>query len=154
MLRIVLRIAALASVIITGIYAKSIWVGLLVAIGLLLLHSPNKEKSSTFLIKIFLGLAFVAGATWLAEFAGRWVWTVVWLLAAFGVFASNTQQKEHRAKWRTIFEMSLGLVVLIFAIVNPYLADGGYKSEGFIAWLFVWFVLITLPIFIFVIKLT
>jgi heme/copper-type cytochrome/quinol oxidase subunit 4 len=77
-----------------GIYAHSIWVPLLVIAGTVIAFWGASEGTNDhpgrFLILTIVGIGLVAVALWLAQFAGSWLWTPIFLILCLAPFVGGS----------------------------------------------------------------
>lgn len=148
------RLGYLVVAVLAGIFSKSIWVGLLVMGGFFFLDGYLANSLGEIVIRIFFGIGLLGVAAWLSLFSGRWLWTAIWLLAAIFTFAVGDGSKARHLKWLTNLKMMLTISLAVLAVISPYLIQGDFSSEGFIAWVFVIFVFIVGSFFIFTLQVT
>jgi len=151
-MKYIFKIGYLATAVLAGIFSKSIWVGLLVAAGFIFLDGFNAGSLGGIFFRTLIGLGMLGVAAWLSQFAGRWLWTAIWLLAAILSFTMGDKSKLKHLKWLTTLKMLLMLALTVLAVISPYLIQGDFSSEGFFAWVFIAFVLLVGGFFLFTLE--
>ena len=105
-----------------GWIAASVWVGLLLFGGFLALHVAfNRAIADEFRGVFWLawgGAWAVSYAGTLAEYAGRWLWSIPWVLAAI-ILLSIGGAAMQKSTWVASAGVILGLWSLAWAVVGP-----------------------------------
>jgi len=118
----------LALIVALGIITHNFWVGLMCFAGTVLLligwdKGTDFEYGLYFLLTLG-GLALIGGATWLARFAGRWLWIPVWLWAGFLTGTAGWYIRERDEKWVGWIGLTLGILCALFAFAGPLWLSG------------------------------
>jgi hypothetical protein len=151
-MRTIFRIGLVVVAVLAGIFAKSVWVGLLVAGGFLFLDGPSTNGLGGVFLRIFVGLGLLGGAAWLSQLAGRWLWPAIWLLAALNAFLIGSASKLKLPKWLPNVKFILMLLLIILGVISPFLLQGDFASEGFLVWAFASFVIFVGSFFLFTLE--
>ncbi len=115
-------------VIFLGIVTRSFWICLLTLTGLLALNSGLDanvaKKRQQFFVKALVGLVLVGVATWLGNLQGPWIWTFIWILAAFFLLAAGLRMFTQAPQWSVYIALTASALCVIFAILIPFVSYG------------------------------
>ncbi len=115
-----------------SIAAHSVWVGLLVAAGVTLLSigvaaSLEHHRDSAFYLLAVSGIGVIVGASLLADFAGGWLWVLLWLWVGFVLVAHGVKVREYARGMAAGVSFLLGAACCVFAFVGPAVLGAGLR---------------------------
>jgi hypothetical protein len=126
----------LALVVALGWAAGSVWVGLLCLAGLVVLFlavdKGTNSKYGAFLFYSLIGLALLGAATWLADLAGRWLWTPLWLLAAVLIGATGSVIRDKGGRGVGNLALFIATLCGLFALAGPLWLAGPGRLSGLV----------------------
>lgn len=136
-------------VVVVGVLTHSLWVSLFTFGGLLALNNGYdwhyiivRRQYKRYFVEYFLGLILLGVATWLSKLEGRWIWTLIWMLAALPLFIAGVFMHRKVPRWSWIIAFIAGALCAIFAIVSPFIHYGLLTSPSFHLWLLIWLLLL------------
>lgn len=118
-----------------GLVAGDVWVGVVCFVGLAALHvnlarAVAGEVSGVFFVSWF-GAWMVSSAGTMAEYDGRWLWAIPWVLAGLVLIATGGAVKgKPSSMWASQGSLVLGLWSLAWAIVGPLWLHGKSQAEA------------------------
>ncbi len=122
---ILILLLATGLVVLLGIQAKSVWVGVLAFCGLLAclfaLGTARSHQYGGFWIGLMIGLAALIAAIWLGKMAGRFWWTPLFIFISL-MFLSNglSLSSEYEQPVGGI-SIIVAALLFLFAILGPWL---------------------------------
>jgi hypothetical protein len=126
---VVVILVFLGACVAIGFAADNVWVPVIVVVGAVLCYWGTVEaiddKPGQFLILTILGIGLVVWAAWMAQFAGRWWWAPVWLIAGLAPVVGASELRQSGYGSAGIIGMIIGLAAMALAIVGPLFL---YKS--------------------------
>ena len=127
--------------VISGIVTHSILNGLMVYFGMLCLnlgYGLDVAKRKRFFIAATIGLVLIGIVALRSKLEGRWIWTPIWILAAFPLFLAGVAMRKKAPKLGIMATYIGSGICFIFAVVSPYINYGLIDSPSFFLWLLVW----------------
>ncbi|MCU0489037.1 MAG: hypothetical protein MUE67_08805 [Anaerolineales bacterium] len=108
-----------------GLLVGSPWAPLLVLAGAFFAYWGSaegiNENQGRFLLFSILGVGLLGTAVWLAGFAGRWLWTPIWLFVCLAPFVGAVELGKNDFRFAAAVGNILGFAGLIFSIAGPWL---------------------------------
>lgn len=150
LLRLVLYSGWLAVSVLVSVLSGRWWVGILVALGLLFLNNgyelvgPSMDETAgltgarRFRFHAGVGLALLVAAAVLAELDGRWLWTGIFLLAAFPLLFAAVGGRRVVSRIQTITMFAMCIALIGAAVAAPYLRHGLWNAPSFYPWILAW----------------
>lgn len=108
-----------------GFLVGSPWAPLLVLAGAFFAYwgavEGINDNQVRFLLFSILGVGLLGTAVWMAGFAGRWLWTPIWLFVCLAPFVGAVELNKNDYRFAAAVGNILGFAGLIFSIAGPWL---------------------------------
>lgn len=124
----IILLLATGLIVLLGIQASSVWVGVLALAGLLAclfaLGTARSHQYGGFWIGLVIGLAALAAAVWLSRLAGRFWWTPFFLFISLMFFSNGLSLSSEYEQPAGSASVIVGVLLFLFAILGPWLLYG------------------------------
>jgi hypothetical protein len=134
------------AVVILGIVIGNPWACLAALAGLLTLnrgmYQPVPNMKLRLLLRTLIGVALLGTATWLANLGAPWMWTFIWVLAAFYMAVDMAAMHRTSPGWGVAVVGTASVLFLIVAVLIP-LASYGQLTRASISLLLLIVIVLT-----------
>ncbi len=134
-------LVAILAAILTGTF----WTAPLVAPGLWLLNGGVYrqmvvERTATYVFHILIGFSLLLLALWFGGIDGRWLWALIWFLAAIPLIVAANNMRGKTKHGAVIFSLTASHACILLAIISPFLVENLWRSQVFYTWTSMWII--------------
>jgi hypothetical protein len=127
-LTIFILLLATGLIVLLGIQAKNVWVGVLALVGLVAclfsLGTARSHQYGGYWIGLVVGLAALTAAVWLSQMAGRFWWTPLFLFISLMFFSNGLSLASEYEQPAGTTSVIVGVLLFLFSVLGPWLLYG------------------------------